>query len=131
MSHTMASDLDNIISRLDKAFFATDLTSKGSNLAESSSLATVRATLIPSWYPGGARTPPENACATVSFNLLEDLERYSASKLERARRINTVSGLNGTNLDELLSGRAGDPTFDWFGCIPCQYTLQFWRKNRE
>jgi hypothetical protein len=127
----MASDLDNIISRLDKAFFATDLTSKGSNLAESSSLATVRATLIPSWYPGGARTPPENACAIVSFNLLEDLERYSASKLERARRISTVSGLNGTNLNGYISGKERNLTFDWFGCIWYQYTLQFWRKNRE
>jgi hypothetical protein len=73
--HTMASDLDNTKSRLDKAFFAIDLTSKGSNLAESSSLAIVRARLIPSWYPGGARTPPENTCATASFNLLEDRER--------------------------------------------------------
>lgn len=99
MIRTMASDLDIIISRLDKAFFATDFTSKGSNLAESSSLATVRARLIPSGYPGGARTPPENACATASFNLLEDRERYSASKLERARRTSTVSGLKGTNLN--------------------------------
>jgi hypothetical protein len=102
VTHTMTSDLDNITSRLDKAFFATDLTSKGSNLAESSSLATVRATLIPSWCPGGARTPPENACATASFNLLEDRERYSASKLDRARRMSTVSGLKGTNLNTLM-----------------------------
>lgn len=80
-------------SRAVAAFFATALTSKGSNLAESSSLSTVRARVTPSAIPGGARIPPDMADPTVSVSLFDDLERYSDSKLLIARRVRTVSGL--------------------------------------
>lgn len=83
----------SINSRLATAYRATDWTSSGSNLAESSSFATVRAMLIPSDIPGGARTPPENACPTASLRRFDERDRYRDSKLDNARRIRTVSVL--------------------------------------
>lgn len=37
--------------------------------------------------------PPDKACATASFILLEDRERYKDSKVDKDRRVKTVSGL--------------------------------------
>jgi hypothetical protein len=91
--HTSPSVLPNIISKLLTAFFATALINNGSNRAESSSLATFREILIPSFMPGGERAPFANACATDSLRRLEERERYWASKLDRARRTMIVSGL--------------------------------------
>jgi hypothetical protein len=90
---TRPSARDSSISRLVPTFLATALINKGSNRAESSSFATVRAIFTPSFIPGGLRAPPENACATASFSLFDDRETYRDSKLDRARKTRTVSGL--------------------------------------
>ncbi len=63
------------MSRVEVAFFATALTNKGSNLAESSSLATVRAVFMPSFIPGGVLLPPEKAWPTDSFSLDDERVR--------------------------------------------------------
>lgn len=59
--HTIPSILDKNILRLETTYFATDLTSNGSNFAESNSFATVRAILMPSVIPGGDLFPPLKA----------------------------------------------------------------------
>lgn len=81
------------LSKLVAACFATAFTNKGSNLAESSSFATVRAILIPSVWPGGPRAPFTNACDIASFRREDERERYNDSNTVKARRTTTVSGL--------------------------------------
>ena len=76
--------------------FATAFTSKGSKRAASSSLATVRATLVPSVAPGGMRPPVEKASPTDSLTLLVDRERYCDSRVDNERSKRMVSGLHST-----------------------------------
>lgn len=90
---TMLSTLRTTLSKYEPTFFATDLTSNGSNFAESSSFAATRHRVDASVVPGGEREPPENACVTVSFSLLAERERYCVSRLAKERRTRIVSGL--------------------------------------
>ena len=80
-------------SRLVAAFRATAVTSKGSNLALSSSFAILRATFVPSACAGGARTPPAKAADTASLMRVVERVRYEDSKSDRERMTRIVSGL--------------------------------------
>ena len=63
------------VSSVAATFRATLLSRSGSNFAESSSLAMIRATVMPSVDPGGVRDPPASAFATTSFRRDVDRDR--------------------------------------------------------
>jgi hypothetical protein len=81
---------------LGRTVRATALTSRGSKRAPSSSLAIARATVTPSFAPGGERAPPTNACATASLSRMDAFEMKRVSRLLSARRTRIVSGLSGS-----------------------------------
>jgi hypothetical protein len=81
---------------LGRTVRATALTSRGSKRAPSSSLAIARATVTPSFAPGGERAPPTNACATASLSRMDAFEMKRVSRLLSARRTRIVSGLLGS-----------------------------------
>jgi hypothetical protein len=87
---TSPSALDNIKSKLEVAFLATDTTSRGSKRAESNSFVIALDMLMPSVTPGAERAPPEKAWDTASFSLVDERERYNDSKVEIALKTRTV-----------------------------------------
>ena len=93
VTRTIPSIRDKILSRHVAVLFARAITNKGSKRAASSSLATVRATLVPSVAPGGMRPPLKKASPTDSLTLLLDRERYCDSRVDNERSKRMVSGL--------------------------------------
>ena len=93
-TRTIPSTRDKILSRHVAVLLATAFTNKGSKRAASSSLATVRAALMPSVAPGGMRPPLEKASPTDSLTLLVDRERYCDSRVDNERSKRMVSGLH-------------------------------------